>query len=121
MKCKIIDYDSNSNEASLEFSGENISLIVYCPHLENPNLNNDYELTAFLPDNIMRTCNEQSIIKNDNGYYSYNITAKLIERTKSFCKVNVKGLIIRLENVPNDIETGENVTFNAGRIDYTQL
>ncbi|MGN1372576.1 MAG: hypothetical protein ACI4VK_00855 [Candidatus Coproplasma sp.] len=121
MKCKIIDYDANSNEASIEFSEDNISIIVYCPYLENPKLNNGYELTVFLPDNIMRTCNEQSIIKTDNGYYSYSITAKLIERINNICKVNVKGLIIRLEDVPNDIEIGENLTFNAIRIDYTQF
>lgn len=42
MKCKIIDYDANSNEASLEFSEDYISIIVYCPYLENPKLNNKY-------------------------------------------------------------------------------
>lgn len=109
MKCKIIDYDANSDEASIEFSEDNISIFVYCPYLENPRLNNKYELTAFLPDNIMRTCNELSIIKTDNGFYSYCITAKLIERINNICKVDVKGLIIRLENVPNDIETLDNV------------
>lgn len=121
MKCELIDYDMNSNEASIKFSEENNSIIVYCPYLENAKLKNEYELTAFLPDNIMRTNNEESIIKADNGYYSYSITAKLIERTNNKCKVNVKGLIISIESVPNDIEIGENITFNAIRIDYIQL
>lgn len=121
MKRELIEYDINSNEASIKFSDGNDSIIVYCPYLDPPELKNEYDLIAFLPDNIMRTHDRESISKNNNGYYSYTITAKLIERTHNKCKVSVKGMVINIDDVPSDIETGENITFDIIRIDYSPL
>ena len=121
MRHELIDYDMESKEASIEFSKEDNAIITYCPYLENPKLKNEYELTAFLPNNITSSSDEESIIKDSSGYYSYRITAKLVERINNFCKVNVKGLIISIDNVPNDIKIGENIQFSAIRIDYNQL
>lgn len=69
-------------------------------------VSDEYELTAFLPGNIMRTCNEKSKIENNDGYYSYTVTAKLIEKTDNGCKVSVKGLIIGIDYIPSNIEIG---------------
>jgi len=121
MKRELVDYDTDSHEADIKFSVENNSIIVYCPYLAKPKLKCEYGLTAFLPSNITRTCNKRSIIKNNDGYYSYAITAKLIERAGNNCKVSVKGLIIGIDDVPNDMEIGENVVFDTIRIDYNPL
>lgn len=109
----ILSYDADSFEADLEIILLNEQkLLVYCSDFKNKK-DVDISLNAFLPKNIMLSDLEEKITKTKNGYYSYNIIGK---RIKVNC-IECLGAFIQIDDIPNDIKIGENVSFDVIRID----
>lgn len=112
---KIISYNADSKEADILFSTNNKTLLAYAPKYGK----NCTELVAFLPTNICVTSQTPNIIKTENSYYSHKIIGILKYKNKDYGKIEIDDIIIEVENIPNDININNVISFDCVRVDYT--
>lgn len=116
MKISVVKYDRDSKEAEVLFENDNQSLLTYCPFLMSNKLPKHIWIEAFLPSNCRKTFENESIEKN-SGYYSFSLIGKVKDIKNDFAIVSVFGIEIKVDNIPSDINTNENLYFETIRLD----
>lgn len=104
------------NEAILEITNEDVSLLVFCHPYTSCMTRTDMILHAFLACNIMQEESFSLPIKTD-GLFSYHITAKVLNASLRSVCVNDIQIILDIP-LPKDISNGSFVSFDAMRLDW---
>ena len=73
-------------------------------------------LKHFCPITTKKTIECECIIKN-NDFYSYNLIGKIVSIKSNLAIVSVFGIEIKVDDVPSDINVGDNLSFEVKRLD----
>lgn len=115
---KINDYDIEAREADIIISDGEYEILCYAQPFINKNAK--FTLCAFEADNIIRSSEYNSFVKKtDDGFYSYRLQGKVVNRKKRL--VAIGKIVIEInDNIPGDIEENEIIAFSTTRIDYIE-
>ena len=107
---RILSYDKEGLEADVLISDGQQDLLCYAQPFDGDK-NTKFQLTTFGCGDVVRSYDNQSLIKkSDEGYYSYEMSGKLLDAENAI--VMVFGFIIGLDAyIPKDIRNGEYVDF----------
>lgn len=105
-------------EAEIIVSDLTFDLICFshpCNFKEGQEVQN---IHVFDAENIMKSTQKEYIIKKLKAPLQYELTGKLIDRSKGI--VQIGGLTLQLDNpVPKDIPSGEFISFRCARLDLS--
>lgn len=114
----VLEYDSESREASVKISDGEITVIAYCHPFEFAHVSSEIALDALFVENIYQTNQFCLPQKAEDGYYSYHITAEVFDRYTS--RVKLGSILLSLDKpLPKDIPNGAYIEFDVGRLDLT--
>lgn len=114
----VLEYDSESTEATVQISDEEISVIAYCHPFEFAIVSSEITLDALFVENIYQVNQFCLPQKAEDGYYSYHITAEVLDRYTS--RVKLGSILLSLDApLPKDIPNGAFIEFDVGRLDLS--
>ena len=118
MQLVVFEYlDAEESEVIIQLTDGEISLLAYSYPFQQPANPNDVELFSFLTENIVREHEFSVPIKTNASCFSYHLTARVVDRSE--CLVQVKNIKIILDTwIPGDIQNGEYISFDVGRLDF---
>jgi|GEM_PF-221704 len=119
MRITVIEYDADAREADVLITDGSFSIMCFAPDCEElsyvETLKSNGVLMTFLADNIHRVdAHECSVIKDETGYYSYDLIGKSAENN-TLVIGSIK--IIVDKPFPGDIAVGEYVHISCVRVD----
>ena len=115
---KCIEYmDKEYKEAIVEISNEEISIIAFsCPY--NPDSKKgSVTLYGFMTENIVLEDAFQLPVKTDSGFFSYHITAEVVDTAACLVRIGTIYIILST-SLPRDIPNGAYISFDVQRLDY---
>ena len=112
----VVEYDDESREATVQITDGEISVSAYCHPFEFALLSSEIALYALFTENIYQVDQFCLPQKSEDGYYSYHITAEVLDRYTS--RVMLGNILLSLDTpLPKDIPNRAFIEFDVGRID----
>lgn len=117
MKLRVLEMLGDDNEeAILEISSEEVSLVAFASPFRVPTKRGKLVLSAFLTENVLLEDTIQLPVKTDRSFFSYRITAQVIDTNDSKVCVGDIEIILDLP-MPKDIVNGSVISFDVMRLD----
>lgn len=113
---KITWLSKEIKEAEVVLSSSSAEIICFCHPCQKKTNDPVRKISALFTENIIRADKQIYDIFKLESYFSYRITAKLVSRKER--RVDFRGLSVDLDSsLPGDIQPGEFITFDCGRLD----
>ena len=116
----IVHIDRDALEADVVVSDGVFDLLCYAQPFEAADAESlELSLTAFLSQNLMRATEQTDcVLKTQDGYYSYRLQGRIVDRQDQLLAVG--NLVIEIDGeIPGDIGEGESVAVDVMRVDLT--
>ena len=118
MQLQVIEYlDSESVEAIIQLTDGEISILAYSYPFHSPEIQNSVRLFSFFTQNIVREQEFIEPVKTNLGFFSYRLTAKVVNRSECLVQINNINIILDTK-IPGEIQNGEYISFDVSRLDY---
>lgn len=114
---EIVEYYRDDNEAEVLVSDGSFDLVCYLFPAKNLQVGQVVEVIyAFNCSNIVINSAGEYHVEKKGGYYSYVLTAKVVDRKNQL--VIIGDLLIRIDvAIPADIMDGQYISFSVLRLD----
>lgn len=118
MQIHVIEYlDDELQEAIIEISSDEISLIAFSYPFKNHGSNDDIVLYGFMTEHIIIESSFKLPQKTYPGRFGYHLTAKVLDSSERIVQVGDIKIMLSI-SLPKDIPNGAFVSFDVARLDY---